>query len=102
MTLRKAVVALGAGIAIVGLGAVPASAVPASVQVQADGLVYVDVADATIAVDVTIAEGAQIAADRCGLPVDPVVVLAQEADRTGEDQAVCQTPQGAVTLTDND
>ena len=96
MILRKAVVALGAGIAIVGLGAVPASAV------QADGLVYVDVADATIAVDVTIAEGAQIAADRCGLPVDPIVVLAQQADLTGEDQAVCQTPQGAVTLTDND
>jgi hypothetical protein len=97
MTLRKAVVALGAGIAIVGLGAVPASA-----QVQADGLVYVDLADATIAVDVTIAEGAQIAADRCGLPVDPVVILAQQADLTGEDQAVCQTTQGAVTLTDND
>ncbi len=97
MTLRKAAIALGAGIVMVGLGAVPASA-----QVQADGLVYVDLADATIAVDVTIAEGAQIAADRCGLPVEPVVVLAQMADGTGEDQAVCQTPQGAVTLTDND
>ena len=97
MTLRNAVVALGAGVAIVGLGAVPGS-----VQVQNDGLVYVDVGDATIAVDVTFAEGAQIAADRCGLPVAPVVALAQEADRTGEDRTVCQTPQGAVTLTDND
>ena len=104
MTLRKAMVALGAGVAIVGLGAIPASvqAVPASVQVQNDGLVYVDVGDATIAVDVTFAEGAQIAADRCGLPVAPIVVLAQEADRTGEDRTVCQTPPGAVTLTDND
>ena len=96
MKLRKAVAALAAGVAIIGISAAPASAV------QNDGLVYVDLADATIAVNVTIAEGAQIAADRCGLPVDPVVVLAQQADRTGEDQAVCQTPQGAVTLTDND
>ena len=96
MKLRKTVAALAAGVAIIGIGAAPASAV------QNDGLVYVDVGDATIAVDVTIAEGAQIAADRCGLPVDPVVVRAPQADRTGEDPMVCQSPQGAVTLTDND
>lgn len=97
MTLRGAVVALAAGVAIIGIGAAPASAL-----VRNDGLVYVDVGDATIAVDVAIAEGARIAAERCGMQVDPVVALAQEADRTGEDRTVCQTPQGAVTLTDND
>jgi hypothetical protein len=77
-------------------------AAPASAQGLNDGLVHVDVGDATIAVDVPIAVGAQIAAQRCGVPVGPVVVLAQEADRTGEDRTVCQTPQGAVTLTQND
>jgi hypothetical protein len=97
MALRKAVVALAASVAVIGIGAAPASA-----QLPNDGLVYVDVGDATIAVDVTIAVGAQIAAERCGVPVDRVVALAQEADRTGEDRTVCQTPQGAVTLTDND
>jgi hypothetical protein len=96
MTLRQAVVVLAAGVAVLGIGAAPASA-----QVN-DGLVHVDVGDATIATDVPIAVGAQIAAQRCGVPVGPVVVLAQEADRTGEDRTVCQTPQGAVTLTQND
>ena len=66
------------------------------------GLVYVDLGDATIAVNVTIAEGARIAAERCGVQVDPLVPLAQEADGTSEDRTVCQTPQGAITLTDND
>src|SRR5688572_28753111 len=66
MTLRGAVVALAAGVAIISIGAAPASAL-----VPSDGLVYVDVGDATIAVDVTIAEGAQIAAERCGMQVDP-------------------------------
>ena len=97
MTSRKAVVVLAAGVAVIGIGAAPASA-----RVLSDGLVHVDVADATIAVDVPIPVGAQIAAERCGMQVDPVVALAQEADRTGEDRTVCQTPQGAVTLTDND
>jgi hypothetical protein len=97
MMLRNAVVVLAAGAATIGIGAAPAGAL-----VPNDGLVYVDVGDATIAVDVTIAVGAQIAAERCGVPVDPVVVLAQEADLTGEDQTVCETPEGAVTLTDND
>jgi hypothetical protein len=97
MTLPKAVVALAASVAIIGMGAAPASAL-----VPNDGLVYVDVGDVTIAVNVTIAEGARIAAERCGVQVAPVVALAQEADRTGEDRTVCQTPQGAVTLTDND
>ena len=95
--LRGAVVALAAGVAIISIGAAPASAL-----VPSDGLVYVDVGDATIALDVTIAEGARIAAERCGMQVDPVVPLADEADRTGEDRTVCQTAQGAVTLTDND
>jgi hypothetical protein len=96
MMLRGAVVALAAGVAIISIGAAPASAL------VRDGLVHVDVGDATIAVDVTIAEGARIAAERCGMQVDPVVALAEEADRTGEDRTVCQTPPGAVTLTDND
>jgi hypothetical protein len=96
MTLRKAVVVLAAGVAIIGVGAAPASAQPP------DGLVHVDVGDATIAVDVPIAAGAQIAAERCGVQVGPVLALAQEADLTGQDRTVCQTPQGAVTLTDND
>jgi hypothetical protein len=97
MMLRKIVVVLTAGVAIIGIGAAPAGAL-----VPNDGLVYVDVGDATIAVDVTITEGAQIAAERCGVPVDLVVPLAEEADRTGEDQTVCQLLEGAVTLTDND
>ncbi len=93
--VRKSVVPLFAGAALVVGGAAPASA-----QVQ-DGLVNVVVGDIIINDAVDAAVGAQVAANICGVNVGPVAVLASQVDQTGVAAAICTNDQAqTVTITD--
>lgn len=78
-----------------------ALALPASAQVEQDGLVNVNVGDVTILEDVNIGVAAQVAAAICGVRVGPVAVLGQAVDRSGDTETVCETDQGDVTITQN-
>jgi hypothetical protein len=75
-------------------------ATPAAAQ-QQDGLVNVNVGDITTAVDVTVAGAALVAANVCGLDVGPIAVLGEAVDLTGEEEVVCETDQGPVTILQN-
>lgn len=78
-----------------------ALALPASAQVEQDGLVNVNVGDVTILEDVEIGVAAQVAAAICGVRVGPVAVLGRAVDRSGDTETVCETDQGDVTITQN-
>src|SRR5688500_6746397 len=93
--VRKSIVTLFAGAAVVAGVATPASAQP-----EQDGLVNVNIGDATVLENVGVA--AQIAAEVCGLKVGPVAVLATQVDRTGDAVNVCTTDQGPVTISQNE
>jgi hypothetical protein len=80
-----------------GAAALPAQAQPQ----QQDGLVNVIVGDVTIAEDVNVGVGAQVAANVCGVKVGPVAVLATQVDRSGDTTTVCTVEQGPVTITQN-
>ena len=88
--VRKTIVPVAAGAALLLAGAAPASA---ATQIQ-DGLVNVAVGDIEIedAVDVQVA--AQVAANVCGVDVGPVAVLAEAVDADGQTRTVCTTDQG--------
>jgi hypothetical protein len=94
--VRKSIVTLFAGAAIV-----TGVATPASAQQPQDGLVNVVVGDITIAEDVAIGVAAQVAAQICGVKVGPVAVLATQVDRSDETRTVCETDQGPVTIRQN-
>jgi hypothetical protein len=94
--VRKSIVTLFAGAAIVAGVATPASAQP-----NQDGLVNVNVENNEILNDLSIGVAAQIAAEICGLKVGPVAVLATQVDRTGEARTVCTTDQGPVRIEQN-
>lgn len=78
-----------------------ALALPASAQVEQDGLVNVNVGDVTILEDVNIGVAAQVAAAICGVRVGPVAVLGTAVDRSGDAETVCEIEQGDVTITQN-
>jgi hypothetical protein len=95
--LRKTMIPMAAGAALVLGAAGPASA---STQIG-DGLVNVQVGDITIedAVDVQVA--AQVAANICGVDVGPIAVLGNAVDADGADRVVCTTDQGQRVLLTN-
>lgn len=79
---------------------------PAGAQpVEQDGLVNVVVGDVTIAEDVNVAVGANIAATVCDIEVGPLAlaVLGQAiaVDRSGRDRTICETDAGPVRITQN-
>ena len=94
--VRKSIVTLFAGAAIV-----TGVATPASAQQPQDGLVNVVVGDITIAEDVNIGVAAQVAAQVCGVKVGPVAVLATQVDRSGDTATVCESDQGPVMIEQN-
>jgi hypothetical protein len=96
--VRKSIVTLFAGVAIVTGVATPASAQPN----QQDGLVNVNIQNVEIIEDVNIGVAAQIAANACDLVnVGQVAVLARAVDRSGDSETVCTTEQGDVILEQN-
>jgi len=80
-----------------------AMALPASAQVEQDGLVNVNIGDVTILKDVNIAIAALVAANICGVDVGPVAVLGQAVDASGDTETVCTNRAGrrAVTISQN-
>ncbi len=96
--VRKSVVTLFAGAALVTVAAAPASAANNAVQ---DGLVNVAVGDVAILNDVNVGVAAQVAANICGVKVGPVAVLGAAVDRSGATRTVCTTDQGPINLTQN-
>jgi hypothetical protein len=95
--VRKSIVTLFAGAAIVTGVATPASAQP-----NQDGLVNVNVGDITLLEEVRVAVAAQVAAQICGVNVGPVAVLGRAVDRDGETRTVCESDQGPVTISQNE
>jgi hypothetical protein len=95
--VRKSIVTLFAGAAVVAGVATPASAQPN----QQDGLVNVNIADNEILNDLSIGVAAQVAAEVCGVKVGPVAVLARAVDRSGDTETVCEIDQGPVTIEQN-
>lgn len=97
-TARKTVVSL-----LISLLLVLAMALPASAQVEQDGLVNVNIGDVTILEDVNIAIAALVAANICGVDVGPVAVLGQAVDASGDTETVCTNRAGrrAVTISQN-
>ena len=96
--VRKSVVTLFAGAALVTAAAAPASAANNANQ---DGLVNVAVGDVAILNDVNVGVAAQVAANICGVKVGPVAVLGTAVDRSGATSTVCTTDQGPINLTQN-
>ena len=94
--VRKSIVTLCAGAAIVAGVATPASAQPVQ-----DGLVNVNVGDVTILEDVRVALAAQVVAQICGLDVGPIVVLGRAVDRGGPTAVVCESNMEEVTISQN-
>jgi hypothetical protein len=95
--VRKSIVTVFAGAALVAGAASPASAQPIQ-----DGLVNVAVGDVTILEDVNVGVAAVVAANICGVKVGPVAVLGRAVDRSGTTQTVCTNDQrGAVDLIQN-
>ena len=88
--IRKTLVPVCAGAAVVLGAAAPASA---TTQLQ-DGLINVAVGDITIedAVDVQVA--AEVAANICGVEVGPVAVLGDAVDADGGSRTVCTNDLG--------
>jgi len=80
-----------------------AMALPASAQVEQDGLVNVNIGDVTILEDVNIAIAALVAANICGVDVGPVAVRGQAVDASGDTKTVCTNRAGrrAVTISQN-
>ena len=80
-----------------------AMALPASAQIEQDGLVNVNIGDVTILEDVNIAIAALVAANICGVDVGPVAVLGQAVDASGDTETVCTNRAGrrAVTISQN-
>lgn len=97
-TARKTVVSL-----VISLMLVLAMVLPASAQVEQDGLVNVNIGDVTILEDVNIAIAALVAANICGVDVGPVAVLGQAVDASGDTETVCTNRAGrrAVTISQN-
>jgi len=97
-TARKTVVSL-----VISLMLVLAMVLPASAQVEQDGLVNVNIGDVTILKDVNIALAALVAANICGVDVGPVAVLGQAVDASGDTKTVCTNRAGrrAVTISQN-
>lgn len=95
--IKKALAAVSASALLVVSGAGPAAA---ATQTQ-DGLVNVAVGDVTIARDVNVGVGADVAANVCGVNVGPVTALAQQVDATGTAAAVCTTGGQVVRLVQN-
>lgn len=97
-TARKTVASL-----LVSLTLVLGMALPASAQVEQDGLVNVNIGDVTILEDVNIALAALVAANICGVDVGPVAVLGQAVDASGDTKTVCTNRAGrrAVTISQN-
>ena len=95
--MRKTMIPVAAGAALVLGAAAPASA---STQIG-DGLINVQVGDITVedAVDVQVA--AQVAANICGLDVGPIAVLGTAVDADGADRVVCTNDQGQRVLLAN-
>jgi hypothetical protein len=85
--IKRTVVSLAVGTAVVAGVATPASAQPQR------GLVNVSIGDVTVLEDVGIGVAAQLAAEVCGLSVGPVAVLATEVARGGDPETVCTTDQ---------
>jgi hypothetical protein len=85
--VRKMIVPLAAGAALVVGAAAPASAQTTQIQ---DGLVNVAVGDIIVNDAVDVAAAAAVAANICGVQVGPVVALATDVDATGTAAAVCQ------------
>ena len=94
---RIAAVALCTGVAVSGLGALPAQAAGH----DQDGLVNVAVGDVNILNDANVGVAAQVAANVCGVEVGPVAVLGNAVDATGVTRTVCTTPTGPVTIEQN-
>ena len=94
--VKKTIVTLFAGAAVMAGTAAPASAA----NQDQDGLINVAIGDITIS-DVNVGVAAQIAAQVCGVKVGPVAVLGVAVDRSGDMQTVCRLEQGDVTLTQN-
>jgi len=93
--VKKSIVTLFAGAAMV-----TATAGPASAQVQ-DGLVNVAIGDITILEDVNIGVAAQVVANVCGVKVGPVAVLGTAVDRGGPSPTVCEGATGPIRLVQN-
>ena len=95
--MRKTMIPVAAGAALVLGAAAPASA---STQIG-DGLINVQVGDITVedAVDVQVA--AQVAANVCGVDVGPIAVLGNAVDADGQDRVVCTTNQGQPVVLSN-
>jgi hypothetical protein len=91
---RSIVVLLMAGALSLGLTGLAAAQ-------QQDGLVNVAIGDITILEDVNVGVAAQVAANICGVAVGPVAVLGRAVDRGGDTATVCTTPQGPVTIEQN-
>jgi hypothetical protein len=85
--VRKAIVPLAAGAALVVGAAAPASAQTTQIQ---DGLVNVAVGDVTVTDVADVAVAAAVAANICGVEVGPVAILATQVDATGDTVTVCQ------------
>ena len=90
-------------VAVAVAGQALAMALPASAQVEQDGLVNVNIGDVTILEDVNIAIAALVAANICGVDVGPVAVLGQAVDASGDTETVCTNRAGrrAVTISQN-
>ena len=96
--VRKSIVTVCAGAALVATTAGPAAAQPNQNQ---DGLVNVAVGNVTILQDVNVAVAAQVAAAICGVKVGPVAVLGRAVDRSGTTRTVCTNNNQPVTITQN-
>ena len=100
--LKKSLVTVCAGAAIVGGVASPASA-----QTRQDGLVNVAVGDVTVLQDVNIAAAVDVVAQLCGIDLDVLanVQLLTEAatlvDNRSRNYTVCRTEDGKVQFTQN-
>ena len=95
--IRKAAATGVFSLAIMGAAAAPAYAQ----TTVGDGLVNVAVGDVNVLNNARIGVAAQVAAQVCGLKVGPVAVLARTVDRSGTTTTVCQSPQGPVTIGQN-
>ena len=94
--VKKSIVTLFAGAAMVTAAAAPASAAP-----NQDGLVNVAIGDITILEDVNVGVAAQVAAAVCGVKVGPVAVLGTAVDVTGVERTVCTSNNEPVRITQN-